>query len=354
MYRTCGKGCGSQTVARSSVGIDRAAGLLARGDEGPQQLLNEWRQASLPNLSDPVEARHTLQWLFGRSVCTLNTVERVILDAAGLLAHTEFPLAAMSAALGDQKLDCRAALKRLVQLGLLRLSTQQEAHWHFTHVLGYQFARRENGAPHVLRDRLGRWLQRELVELLTRGQLAALPKVVLHIAALLRADNDQNQWSLTHFCLYDAEERVVALGQLNLVVQLLNGVKSWMERLPPQMLDDAQWRRERGVLLNKLGDVQQAQGDLAAALRSYSGGRDIAVALAQSDPSNAQWQRDLSYSLTKLSALAELSGRRDQALEYAEESLAIDERLAALDRSNVTWQNDVHVSRAMVTRLRSV
>ena len=54
--------------------------------------------------------------------------------------------------------------------------------------------------------------------------------------------------------------------------------------------------RDRMVLLNQLGDVQQAQGDLEAALESYRSGMAIAEKLAESDPSNAGWQRDLSVS----------------------------------------------------------
>jgi hypothetical protein len=46
--------------------------------------------------------------------------------------------------------------------------------------------------------------------------------------------------------------------------------------------------------------VQQAQGDLAAALTSYQADLAIAERLAKADPGNAGWQRDLSASFTKL------------------------------------------------------
>ena len=45
-----------------------------------------------------------------------------------------------------------------------------------------------------------------------------------------------------------------------------------------------------------MGDVQVAQGDLKAALKSYSDSLAIFERLAQSDPGNTGWQRDLSVS----------------------------------------------------------
>ena len=376
-----------------------AANLLARGDESPQQLLADWTRSALPNLSDPLEARHTLKWLFERSMRGLTTTERAVLASAGLLAHTEFPLAAMTAAVGDSG-EARPALQRLVQSGMLRRSNTRDDHWHFTHVLGYQFARREKGADPELRRLLAGWIHTELVELLISCDRAVMPRILLQTASLLRTDDNQSLWSLVEFCLYDGVDRITGVGHLDMVMSLLNSVKSWMESVAPQKHDDPFWRRERGTLLIRLGGVQQTQGelaaalrsysdgrdirlklaqsdptnaqwqrdlsisydqlgglqqvqgDLAAALRSYSDGRDIRLKLAQSDPTNAQWQRDLSYSLTTLAEIFKQHGFHNEARSYAEKSLAIDERLASLDPSNVTWQNDLRVSRTMVERLR--
>ena len=46
----------------------------------------------------------------------------------------------------------------------------------------------------------------------------------------------------------------------------------------------------------KIGDVQEAQGDLTGAMRSYREGLAIRDRLAKSDPGNAQWQYDLGIS----------------------------------------------------------
>ena len=52
--------------------------------------------------------------------------------------------------------------------------------------------------------------------------------------------------------------------------------------------------------LERIGDVQQVQGDLAGARESYGGALAIIDRLAKSDPGNSGWQRDLSVSYEKL------------------------------------------------------
>ncbi len=102
--------------------------------------------------------------------------------------------------------------------------------------------------------------------------------------------------------------------------------------------------RDRGVLLNDIGDVLVAQGDLSGALESYRASMAIRERLAKADPNNAGWQRDLSVSHNKIGdvlvALGDLSG----ALESYRASMAIAERLAKADPNNAGWQRDLSVS----------
>ena len=49
--------------------------------------------------------------------------------------------------------------------------------------------------------------------------------------------------------------------------------------------------------------MQAAQGDSAAALKSYQAGLDIAERLAAGDSRNAQWQRDVAVSWWNLASL---------------------------------------------------
>ena len=79
---------------------------------------------------------------------------------------------------------------------------------------------------------------------------------------------------------------------------------------------------------NKIGDVQQAQGDLAAALTSYQASLAIAERLAKADPGNAGWQRDLSVSHDRIGDVQQAQGDLAAALTSYQASLAIAERLA--------------------------
>ena len=72
------------------------------------------------------------------------------------------------------------------------------------------------------------------------------------------------------------------------------------DRLAQSDPGNAGWQRDLSVSLDKVGDVQVAQGDLAGALKSYRDSLAIRDRLAQSDPGNAGWQRDLSVSYEKV------------------------------------------------------
>jgi tetratricopeptide (TPR) repeat protein len=86
--------------------------------------------------------------------------------------------------------------------------------------------------------------------------------------------------------------------------------------------------RDREVLLNEIGDVLVAQGDLAGALENYRAAMDIAERLADDDPGNAGWQADLAASHGKLGQLLKETGKPDQALEMLEKARAIIAPLA--------------------------
>ena len=62
-------------------------------------------------------------------------------------------------------------------------------------------------------------------------------------------------------------------------------------------------KRNQSVALNDIGDIQQAQGGLDAALVSYQASLEIRQALAQHDPSNARWQVNLASSYAKIAQL---------------------------------------------------
>jgi hypothetical protein len=216
-----------ELLAGHPLALTWAGNLLARDDEDPARLANDWAAEQLPSLSDPSQAEHTLKWIFARSVRGLDGDATLALEAAGLLAHAPFPFAAIVAASAQAEgqaageAPARAALKVLVQHGLLRRSATEADCWLFSHVLAYRFARKETGSDPLLRERLGRWLDRHLAEALAANPggeaVVSLARPLQHAAALLRADEDQRLWQpLAEDVLYDAYDRLEALGRLDL------------------------------------------------------------------------------------------------------------------------------------------
>jgi hypothetical protein len=86
-----------------------------------------------------------------------------------------------------------------------------------------------------------------------------------------------------------------------------------------------------------MGNVQMAQGDLAAALKSYEARRNIISRLAEADPGNATWQRDLIVANEKMSEVEPAEARQHltRALEIAR-NMQSRGRLAPRD----TWMLD--------------
>ena len=98
------------------------------------------------------------------------------------------------------------------------------------------------------------------------------------------------------------------------------------------------------ISLNKVGDVQEAQGNRADALKSYQDALAIADRLAQSNPGNTDWQHNLSVSHDRIAAVQIAQGHLADALASYRDSLAIADRLAQSDPGNAAWQSDLAVS----------
>ena len=81
---------------------------------------------------------------------------------------------------------------------------------------------------------------------------------------------------------------------------------------------------------NKVGDVQESQGNLAGALKSYYDSLAIADRLVKSDPGNAGWQRDLSVSYIKVGDVQVAQGDLRRRAEIL---------LATASPSVTAWRN---------------
>jgi tetratricopeptide (TPR) repeat protein len=107
----------------------------------------------------------------------------------------------------------------------------------------------------------------------------------------------------------------VAEGDLKAALKSYSDSRAIAERLAQSDPGNAQWQYDLGISNERIGDVQVAQGDLAAALKSYEAKRGIISRLAQSDPGDAGWQRDLSVSYERIGDVQKAQGDLQAALK---------------------------------------
>jgi predicted Zn-dependent protease len=97
--------------------------------------------------------------------------------------------------------------------------------------------------------------------------------------------------------------------------------------------------------------VQQAQGDLKAALKSYSDGLAIRERLAKADPNNAGWQRDLAVSYAKLASAYRKSNETTKAHDALAEGRTILGKLVEQHSDQVQWKQDLAWFDAQIAEL---
>ena len=136
----------------------------------------------------------------------------------------------------------------------------------------------------------------------------------------------------------------MAQGDLGAALKSYRDSLAIRKRLAQSDPNNAGGQRDLSISHNKVGKVQIGQGDLSAALKSFRDGLTIRQRLAQSDPGNAGWQRDLSVSYDDVGDAQVAQGDLAAALKSYRDSLAIDERLAKSDPGNAGWQRDLSAS----------
>jgi tetratricopeptide (TPR) repeat protein len=111
-------------------------------------------------------------------------------------------------------------------------------------------------------------------------------------------------------------------------------------------------QRDLSVSHDRIGDVQQAQGDLAAALASYQAGLSIRKRLAEADPSHAERQRDLSVSHNKIGLIEAALGHKEEALKRFNQGRAITQRLMSIAPGMAVLKSDLDFFDQQLATLR--
>ncbi len=331
-----------QRLGGHPLALTWAGSALADATEPPQDFLSDLRAKAFTALTEPGgDPTHTLKWMFDRTLRHLDAPTQTVLAAAARVSEP-FGVSLAEAAGGNKD-----ELKRLVQVAFLRSDAEG---WRFTHALAAQFAR-QLPLPEGLLAELGRWAVAELEKadaLCVSQGTGPLGIALAHACALLLQDHTGSTLELLVVALMQdgssGDTLGIRRGRLDFARRALEAVGLWHEQAPAGLAASDDWQRRRSVVLNRLGNLAVAQGDLAGALRSFTESKTIAARLAASDPANAEWQRDLSVSLNNLGNLAVAQGDLAGALRYFTEDKAIAERLAASDPANAEWQRDLSVS----------
>ena len=116
------------------------------------------------------------------------------------------------------------------------------------------------------------------------------------------------------------------------------------EELASQDPRNKEWQRDLSISYDNIGNIQQAQGDLAEALKSYQDGLAIRKDLAKEDPTNKEWQRDLSISYNNIGDIQKAQGDLEGALKSYKQDLKIAQDLVREDPGNMQWQGDLAYS----------
>jgi hypothetical protein len=107
---------------------------------------------------------------------------------------------------------------------------------------------------------------------------------------------------------------------------------------------DVQAQRDLSISFERLGDLEGAEGNAAAARDFYRRALQLRQRLAELLPSDVQAQRDLSISFNKLGDLERAEGNAAAARDFYRRDLEIAERLAELLPTIVEAQRDLVVS----------
>jgi tetratricopeptide (TPR) repeat protein len=186
----------------------------------------------------------------------------------------------------------------------------------------------------------------------TRGALAAAEEA-RQIASGLAEDSpdgkNERNLEASYVRLGDVQ---MARGDLAAALNSYQQSLAIADRLAKSDPGNARGQRDLYVSYEKVGDAQAAQNDFAAALNSYLQGLAVAEALAKSAPSDANRQRDLEVAYMELGDVQVEQGELAGALKSYQADLVIAERLAQTDSGNAARQRDLSVSHEKVGDVR--
>ena len=291
-----------------------AGSQLGDATQPPASFLRDLEASAMTKLTEPGgDPKHTLRWMFDRSVRLLGDATRTVLATVSRISEPFDE--AWAVVSGGTESD----LQRLVQLSFLRLSSDSFG-WPFAHALAAQFAR-ELPLPEGLLATLGRQAITGITAADARCQregTGPLDLALAHATALLDHDGVERMLRPVAMALvYHHENDTIGIrrGRLDLARGAVEAVLRWQQRAADAEQATPVWQRDLSVSFNRLGNLAAAQGNLPEAQRLFGEALRIAQLLAESDPANAEWQRDLWVSCWRVAGVLEQQGS-DESMNY--------------------------------------
>lgn len=141
---------------------------------------------------------------------------------------------------------------------------------------------------------------------------------------------------------------LVAQGDLAAALKSFQESLAIRDRFAKADPGNAEWQRLLSVSYERVGDTLVAQGNLAEALKSFQAGLATVDRLAKADPGSSLLQRDFSVTHRRIGDVLVAQGDLPAALESYRSQLVIIDRLTQADPGNVTWQSDLGISNGRI------
>jgi tetratricopeptide (TPR) repeat protein len=170
--------------------------------------------------------------------------------------------------------------------------------------------------------------------------IIAVAMVVLALMAIkarYAAENRrEHAEELVGYMVDDLRSKLDEVGRLDILEGMGGEVSDYLQTLDPEEVTDESLAQQAKVW-RQLGEVSMDQGDLQAAMQSFTGSRDVLVELYRRDPSNPEWLFQLGNAAFWIGYVHTETGAFDEARRAFERYMQYATQLADLDPGNPEW-----------------
>jgi eukaryotic-like serine/threonine-protein kinase len=142
---------------------------------------------------------------------------------------------------------------------------------------------------------------------------------------------------LINFMLTDLRDKLQPIGRLNILGDVADKAKVYLDGLPKEQMNSARLR-QRALMLSNLGYVLQERGKLPEALDVYRESLKVNQSLAERDSTNTAIQADIANGYQLLGKALYDRGKLEEAMDAFQHGLKISDHLVKQDPTNREWR----------------